>query len=86
MSLYSSGARVLSCYLFGPLIQSVALDITVISYAGSIDVGIAASPNLVPDPWQIADAMPAALESLVVACRRVGTIGEGRPPGPAEGP
>jgi WS/DGAT/MGAT family acyltransferase len=65
--LYSSGARVLSCYLFGPLIQSVALDITVISYAGSLDVGIAASANLVPDPWLIADGMPAALESLVVA-------------------
>jgi len=65
MTLYSSGARVLSCYLFGPLIQSVALDITVISYAGSVDIGIVASPNLVPDPWRIADAMPAALESLV---------------------
>ena len=65
--LHSSGARVVSCYLFGPLVQSVALDITVISYAGSLDVGIAASPNLVPDPWQIADAMPAALESLVDA-------------------
>lgn len=91
--LYSSGARVLSCYLFGPLIQSVALDITVISYAGSLDVGIAASPNLVPDPWPIADAMPAALESLVVAVGETSrttepgrTIGEGRPPGPAEGP
>ena len=33
--LHSSGARVVSCYLFGPLVQSVALDITVISYAGS---------------------------------------------------
>jgi WS/DGAT/MGAT family acyltransferase len=70
MTLYSSGARVLSCYLFGPLIQSVALDITVISYAGSLDVGIAASPNLVPDPWPIADAMPAALAALVVAVGR----------------
>jgi WS/DGAT/MGAT family acyltransferase len=67
--LYSSGARVLSCYLFGPLIQSVALDITVISYAGALDIGIAASPNLVPDPWPIADAMPAALEALVTAVR-----------------
>ena len=27
-----------------------------ISYAGSLDVGIAASPNLVPDPWPIDDA------------------------------
>lgn len=67
MALYSSGARVLSCYLFGPLVQSVALDITVISYADSLDVGIAASPNLVPDPWPIAEAMPGALESLVAA-------------------
>ena len=70
MPLSSSGARVVSCYLFGPLIQSVALDITVISYAGSLDVGIAASPNLVPDPWPIADAMPTALASLVTAAAR----------------
>lgn len=67
MTLYSSGARVVSCYLFGPLVPSVALDITVISYAGSIDVGIAASGNLVPDPWPIAEAMPEALEALLAA-------------------
>lgn len=67
MTLYSSGARVVSCYLFGPLIPSVALDITVISYAGSIDIGVAASANLVPDAWPIAEAMPAALAALVAA-------------------
>ncbi len=67
VTLYSSGARVVSCYLFGPLVPSVALDITVISYAGSIDIGIAASSNLVPDPWPIAEAMPAALAELVTA-------------------
>jgi WS/DGAT/MGAT family acyltransferase len=67
MTLYSSGARVLSCFLFGPPVHSVALDITVISYAGSLDIGIACSPNLVPDPWPIADAMPAALAALVAA-------------------
>ena len=82
MTLYSSGARVVSCYLFGPLIPSVALDITVISYAGSLDVGIAASPNLVPDAWPIADAMPAALESLVGAvaqASRTGPVQEASP-------
>jgi WS/DGAT/MGAT family acyltransferase len=78
VALYSSGARVVACYLFGPLVQSVALDITVISYSGSLDVGIAASPNLVPDPWPIADAMPVALESLVAAVMQ-----ETRPKEPA---
>lgn len=65
--LHSGGARVLACHVFGPPIEAVSLNITVLSYCGSIDVGILASPNLVPDPWPIADAMPAALAELVAA-------------------
>jgi WS/DGAT/MGAT family acyltransferase len=67
--LYSGGARVEACYLFGPLVPSVALDITVLSYRDSVDVGIAASPNLVPDAWPIAEAVPDALAELLVAAR-----------------
>jgi WS/DGAT/MGAT family acyltransferase len=67
--LFSGGARVVSCYLFGPLVLGVALDITVISYCDSIDVGIAASPNLVPDAWPIAEAMAPALDELLDAAQ-----------------
>jgi WS/DGAT/MGAT family acyltransferase len=67
--LHSGGARVLACHVFGPPIEALSLNITVLSYCGSIDVGILASPNLVPDPWPIADAMPGALAELVAAVR-----------------
>ncbi len=66
MTLYSGGARVLADHIFGPVVEGVSLNITVLSYRNSVDVGIVASPDLVPDPWQIAGAMPAALAELSV--------------------
>lgn len=67
MTLYSGGARVLADHIFGPIIEGVSLNITVLSYRNSIDAGIVASPDLTPDPWRIADAMPAALAELSAA-------------------
>ncbi len=67
VTLYSGGARVEACHLFGPPIEGVSLNITVMTYRDSVDVGIVASPNLVPDPWPIADAMPRVLAELLAA-------------------
>ena len=68
-TFYSGGAELLSCHLFGPLLEAVSLNITVMSYRDSIDVGVVSSPNLVPDPWPIAEAMPRALDELLSAAR-----------------
>ncbi len=65
--LYSGGARLVASHVFGPLIQGLGLNITVLSYVDSIDVGINACPGLVPDPWLIADGVPAALDELLTA-------------------
>jgi diacylglycerol O-acyltransferase / wax synthase len=69
--LYSGGARLVASHVFGPLIQGLGLNITVLSYVDSIAIGVNACPGLVPDPWLIADGIPAALDELVaaVACR-----------------
>jgi hypothetical protein len=32
---------------------------------GKMDVGILCCPDLVPDVWEIADALPAAVERLL---------------------
>jgi hypothetical protein len=66
-ALYSGGARVLADHIFGPIVEGVSLSITVLSYRNSTDVGIVASPDLTPDPWRIADAMPEALAELSAA-------------------
>lgn len=78
MTLYSGGARVLADHIFGPIVEGVSLNITVLSYQNSIDVGIVASPDLAPDPWRIADAMPAALAELSAATAVPGTAGSDR--------
>ena len=65
--LYSGGAELLACHLFGPLLEAISLNITVMSYRDSIDVGVVSSPNLVTDPWPIAEAMPRALDELLSA-------------------
>lgn len=64
LPLYSAGARMLADHFFGPTVEGVSLNITVLSYRGSLDIGIVASPDLAPDPWPIAEAMPVALAEL----------------------
>ena len=57
--VYSCGARLLAAYPLGPLLVGSGLNITVLSYADSLDVGITVCPDIVDDPWSIADAFPA---------------------------
>ena len=54
----------------GPVLEGAGLNITVLSYSGSVDVGFIASPNLVPDLWMLADAVAPALAELAAAATR----------------
>jgi diacylglycerol O-acyltransferase / wax synthase len=65
--LYCGGARLTHGYLLGPLLVAGGLNITVISYVDSIEIGIVACPDVVDDPWTIAQAMEPALAELVRA-------------------
>jgi len=65
--LYAAGARLLACYPTGPLIGNIVLNITVLSYSDSIDFGILTCPDVVPDPWTIAEGIDASFEELVQA-------------------
>ncbi len=68
--VYSCGTRLLAAYPFGPLLAGSGLNITVMSYAGSLDVGISVCPDIVDDPWAIAEALPSALAELLEASER----------------
>ena len=63
--LYCAGAQVTAVYPMGPLIPSSGINITVLSNMGKMDVGILCCPDLVPDVWEIADALPAAVQRLL---------------------
>lgn len=69
--LYCHGARLTHAYLLGPLLVGGGLNITVVSYRDSIDVGIVVCPDLIEDPWEIAQAMSPALAELVDAAASV---------------
>ena len=65
--LYCGGARLTHAYLLGPLLVGGGLNLTVISYVDSIDVGIVVCPDVVDDAWEIADAMAPSLAELIEA-------------------
>ncbi len=69
MPLYMLGCEVKAMYPLGPIFHGSALNMTVMSLNGNLDVGIVSCPELVPDLWGMADAFDVALDELLVATR-----------------
>jgi WS/DGAT/MGAT family acyltransferase len=67
VSLYIAGARIDAMYPLSILAPTQGLNITAVSYCGRIDVGFTVDPDLVPDPWQLAEGIPLALAELRAA-------------------
>jgi diacylglycerol O-acyltransferase / wax synthase len=65
--LYFAGMRMEAVHPLGPVVDGVALNITVQSYLGSVFVGINAGATAVPDLPALARAMVAELAHLVDA-------------------
>ncbi|MGI8710095.1 MAG: wax ester/triacylglycerol synthase family O-acyltransferase [Acidimicrobiales bacterium] len=65
--LYYAGAEMVAAYPMGPVMEGVGLNITVMSYRGSVDVGFMADRELIPDVWRLADLVPGALTELQAA-------------------
>ncbi|MCZ6464615.1 MAG: wax ester/triacylglycerol synthase family O-acyltransferase [Proteobacteria bacterium] len=62
--LYHAGARVEAMYPISILATGQGLNITLVSYSGCVYFGVTVDPDLVPDPWLLARALPEALEEL----------------------
>jgi WS/DGAT/MGAT family acyltransferase len=67
--LYFLGSEVKAMYPLGPIFHGSGLNITVMSLTGSLDVGIVACPELLPDLWDLADDFAVALDELVQAAK-----------------
>ncbi len=65
--LYSIGARMVANFPVGPIMDGGGLNMTVMSYLDQLDFGLQACPDVLPDLWSLADALPAALDELVEA-------------------
>lgn len=65
--LYLAGARLVGIYSASVLFDSMGVNITCFTFEDRIDFGVHVDPSLVPDPWIIADQIPAALADLMAA-------------------
>ena len=67
--LYSVGARVSGIYAASVLMFNCGMNFTVMSYENRLDFGITVDPDLVPDPWAVADSLRAAMAELLEALK-----------------
>lgn len=63
--LYLGGAELIAAYPMGPIMDGAGLNITVLSYRDHIDIGFMADRELVPDVWDLAEAVQPAFDELV---------------------
>jgi WS/DGAT/MGAT family acyltransferase len=65
--LYYAGAKAVCTLPMGPVMEGAGLNITVLSYMDSIDVGFMVCRELVPDVWKLADLVEEAMAELLKA-------------------
>jgi diacylglycerol O-acyltransferase / wax synthase len=70
--LWCAGARLLALYPVGPLADGVGLNVTVVSYAGMLYVGLVGCRDLVPDLDDLRSHLAEAIGELTKAAARVG--------------
>jgi len=67
--LYSAGARLQGIYPLSAIADGVGLNMTLMSYNGSLDFGLLACREMVPDIWSMIDDLGEELQTLVKAAR-----------------
>ncbi|WP_037304024.1 WS/DGAT/MGAT family O-acyltransferase [Amycolatopsis orientalis] len=67
MPLYLLGCRITGLYPLGPVFHGAGLNVTVLSNAGRVDVGLLGARELTGDLWPLADHFQDALQELVKA-------------------
>ena len=65
MDLYIAGARVTGIYSASVLLDQMGLNITLYTFGDRVDFGVHVDPDLIDDPWAIADAIPDALAEMM---------------------
>lgn len=65
--LYFMGARILGLYPLGPIFHGAGLNVTVMSNAGTMHVGVIACEEAMPRPGKLAEKFDEELQALVAA-------------------
>jgi len=64
---YIGGAEITALYPFASVVQGTPLVVALVSYAGTMEIGLDTDPEAIPNPVQIADLFQAALDELLSA-------------------
>jgi len=67
--LYCAGARLVANYPISVITDGMGLNITVMSYCGSLDFGLVGDPEQMPDLWALMDWLREALDELKPRCK-----------------
>ncbi|HPU38501.1 MAG TPA: wax ester/triacylglycerol synthase family O-acyltransferase [Microthrixaceae bacterium] len=62
--LYMSGSEMVAAYPMGPIMDGAGLNVTVMSYRDSVDIGFLGCTDLVPDIWDLADCVTEAFDEI----------------------
>jgi WS/DGAT/MGAT family acyltransferase len=65
--LYLAGAELDAGFPLGPVMDGMGVNITVMSYQGTLYWGFIGCPDSIPMVWNLADAIPPALDELLEA-------------------
>lgn len=63
--LYFLGARITGLYPLGPVFHGAGLNVTVVSNAGRVDIGLLGARKLVADLWPLANAIREEMTELL---------------------
>ena len=66
--LYAAGAKLLHYYPVSTIVDGQGLNVTVQSYVDSLDFGLVSCRELVPDLWDMVEAMVDEVDVLAEAC------------------
>lgn len=60
--MYRAGVRQTAMYPLSIITPGSGINVTCLSYAGSVDVGITLEPSMFPQPWTLVDGLARALD------------------------
>jgi len=69
--IYFAGAQLVAAYPLGPISEGAGLNITVMTYAQSVDFGFVTTPSLIDDVDALAARIPDAARELLRAAERL---------------
>jgi diacylglycerol O-acyltransferase len=65
--LYLAGAEMVAGFPLGPVMDGLGVNITIMSYRGTLYWGIISCPETMPKVWKLAAGIPLALDELLLA-------------------